>query len=97
LYALRSDARTNTVVVGPRASLARRTIHVAGRLHVSVERADVKLRYRSDPVRTHVEPTAAGFLLELEEPSYGVASGQGAVLYDGDGVVVGAGTIRTAA
>ncbi len=97
LYALRSDARTNIVVVGPRASLARRTIDVAGRLHVSVERADVKLRYRSEPVRTRVEPTAAGFRLELEEPSYGVASGQGAVLYDSDGVVVGAGTIRTAA
>jgi tRNA-specific 2-thiouridylase len=96
LYALRSDASTNTVVVGPRASLARRTIDVAGRLHVPVESADAKLRYRSDPVAARVEPRAGGFRLELEEPSYGVAVGQGAVLYDGDGVVVGAGTIRTA-
>jgi tRNA-specific 2-thiouridylase len=97
LYALRSDARTNTVVVGPRGSLARRTVHVSGRVHVPVERAEAKLRYRSDPVPARVEPTAAGFRLELEEPSYGVASGQGAVLYDSDGVIVGAGTIRTAA
>jgi tRNA-uridine 2-sulfurtransferase len=97
LYALRSDARTNTVVVGPRTSLARRTVDVSGRLHVRVERAEAKLRYRSQPVPARVEPTAAGFRLELEEPCYGVAPGQGAVLYDGDGVVVGAGTIRTGA
>ena len=97
LYALRSDARTNTVVVGPRASLGRRTIHVSGRLHVPVERADVKLRYRSEPVAARVQPRAKGFGLELEEPSYGVAPGQGAVLYDGEGAVVGAGTIRSAA
>ena len=97
LYAVRSNARTNTVVVGPRASLARRTIDVSGRLHVPVECAEAKLRYRSDPVPARVEPTAAGFRLELQEPSYGVAPGQGAVLYDSDGVVVGAGTIRTAA
>ena len=66
-------------------------------LHVPVECAEAKLRYRSDPVPARVEPTAAGFRLELQEPSYGVAPGQGAVLYDSDGVVVGAGTIRTAA
>ena len=96
LYALRSDARTNTVVVGPRTSLARRTIDVSGRLHVAVERAGAKLRYRSEPVPTRVEASPGGFRLDLEEPSYGVAPGQGAVLYDGDGTVVGAGTIRTA-
>jgi tRNA-uridine 2-sulfurtransferase len=95
LYAVRSDARTNTVVVGPRASLARRTIDVSGRLHVAVERADAKLRYRSEPLPARVQPTATGFRLELEQPSYGVAPGQGAVLYDSD-VVVGAGTIRIA-
>ena len=96
LYALRSDARTNTVVVGPRTSLARRTIDVSGRLHVAVERAGAKLRYRSEPVPARVEATPGGFRLDLEEPSYGVAPGQGAVLYDCDGIVVGAGTIRTA-
>jgi tRNA-uridine 2-sulfurtransferase len=96
LYALRSDARTNTVVVGPRTSLARTTVYAAGRLYVPVERADVKLRYRSDPVPARVEPTAGGFRLELDEPSYGVAPGQAAVLYHGD-TVVGAGQIRRSA
>jgi tRNA-specific 2-thiouridylase len=95
LYALRSDARTNTVVVGPRTSLARTTVDAAGRLHVPIERADAKLRYRSEAVPARVEATARGFRLELDEPSYGVAPGQAAVLYDGD-AVVGAGTIRSA-
>ncbi|MFL5969567.1 MAG: tRNA 2-thiouridine(34) synthase MnmA [Gaiellaceae bacterium] len=93
LYTLSSDARTNTVVVGTRASLARTDVDVAGRLYVPVTRADVKLRYRSRPVSARVEATPRGFRLELEEPSYGVAPGQAAVLYEGD-AVVGAGVIR---
>ena len=36
------------------------------------------------PEGVTVEPTARGFRLTLEEPAYGVASGQAAVLYDGD-------------
>ncbi|OLE01396.1 MAG: tRNA 2-thiouridine(34) synthase MnmA [Actinobacteria bacterium 13_1_20CM_4_69_9] len=50
LYALRSDMRTNTVVVGPRLSLARTSVEATGRLYVPVERAEVKLRYRSEAV-----------------------------------------------
>jgi tRNA-uridine 2-sulfurtransferase len=95
LYALRSDARTNTVVVGPRTSLARTTVDAAGRLYVPIERADAKLRYRSEALPARVEASARGFRLELDEPSYGIAPGQAAVLYDGD-AVVGAGTIRSA-
>ena len=93
LYALRSDARTNTVVVGPHSSLGRTTVAARGRLYLPIERADAKLRYRSEAVGAQVEPTADGFRLRLDKPSYGVAPGQGAVLYDGD-VVVGAGVIR---
>jgi tRNA-specific 2-thiouridylase len=93
LYALSSDPRTNSVVVGPRASLARTTIDVAGRLYAPVERGAAKLRYRSEAVPARVEATDAGFRLSLDSPSYGVAPGQGAVVYDGD-VVVGAGKIR---
>jgi tRNA-specific 2-thiouridylase len=93
LYALRSDARTNTVVVGPRESLARTTVDAVGRVYLPVERADVKLRYRSEPVPARVETTADGFRLQLDQPCYGVAPGQAAVLYE-DGVVLGAGQIR---
>lgn len=94
LYALRADTRTNTVVVGPRASLARTTVSASGRLYVPVRRADAKLRYGSPAVAAGVEQGTGGFDLELDEPAYGVASGQAAVLYDGD-VVVGAGLIRS--
>jgi tRNA-uridine 2-sulfurtransferase len=92
LYALRSDARTNTVVVGPRESLARTSVDATGRLYVPVARAAVKLRYRSEVVDAGVERTDSGFRLRLDRPVFGVAAGQAAVLYEDD-VVVGAGRI----
>jgi tRNA-specific 2-thiouridylase len=93
LYALRGDARTNTVVVGPREALARREITVgSGRLFVPVDRVDAKLRYRSPTVSASVSSASRGFRLNLDEPAYGVAAGQAAVLYEGD-AVVGAGLI----
>jgi tRNA-specific 2-thiouridylase len=92
LYALRSEPRTNTVVVGPREALAVREVTARGRLYAPVRRAAAKLRYRSPPLDADVSATPGGFRLRLDRPAYGVASGQAAVLYDGE-VVVGAGTI----
>jgi len=96
LYALGADARTNTVVVGPRASLARTRVSARGRLYVPAARVTAKLRYRSPAVGASVQETAAGFRLLLDEPAYGVARGQAAVLYDDD-VVVGCGLVSSAA
>ena len=84
---------TNTVVVGSLESLARTSLAATGNLYVPVEEVEAKLRYRSEAVPAHVQPTAAGFRLELAQPVYGVAAGQAAVLYE-DGVVVGAGIIE---
>jgi tRNA-specific 2-thiouridylase len=95
-YAIGSDPVTNTVVAGPREALARRTVTASGRLFAAVTRGDVKLRYRSPAVPADVEPVENGFRVVLDEPVYGVASGQTAVLYDGD-VVVGAGRITRCA
>ena len=81
-------------MVGPRAALARDTVSASGRLYVPVERAEVKVRYRSPAVAAGVEPTARGFRLKLDEPVYGVARGQTAVLYE-DGVVVGCGLVSS--
>jgi len=92
LYAVRTNADTNTVVVGPREALATQTVNARGRLYADVRRADAKLRYRSAPLPATVEPRDGGFLLQLDEPAYGVARGQAAVLYD-DGAVVGAGLV----
>ena len=96
VYALRTDPRANAVVVGPRESLGRREIAArAGRLFVPVERVQAKLRYRSPAAAGTVTGGARGFRLTLDEPAYGVAVGQAAVLYEDD-AVVGAGLISAA-
>jgi tRNA-specific 2-thiouridylase len=93
LYVLRTDPGANAVVVGPRESLAIETISARGRLYVRVNRAEVKWRYRSPGVLAAVRGTEQGFELALDTPAYGVATGQTAVLYNDDGVVVGAGLL----
>jgi tRNA-specific 2-thiouridylase len=95
VYALRADTTTNTLTVGPRSALEVREVSVRGRLYLPVERADVKLRYRSDVVPAIVQPTGDGFVLRFEQPAFAVAPGQVAVLYD-DSAIVGAGVIVTA-
>ena len=96
VYAIKTLPQRNAVVVGPRGALARRGVSAEGKLFVEVDRAEVKLRYRSPAVATAVEAAARGFRLRLEEPAYGVAPGQAAVLYE-QGVVVGAGRVTSAA
>ncbi len=95
LYALRTDARTNTVVVGSREALARTSVSARGRLYVSSGRVDAKLRYHSPAVPALVEETARGFRLRLEQPAYAVAPGQLVALYEGD-AVVGSGLVVSA-
>ena len=55
VYALRADTTTNTLTVGPRSALEVREVSVRGRLYLPVERAEAKLRYRSDAVPAVVE------------------------------------------
>ena len=93
LHVLRTEPAQNRVVVGGRDALARRDIRARGRIFCPVGRADAKLRYRSPAVPAGVRTEAGGFRLDLDEPAYGVAPGQAAVLYEDD-AVVGAGTIE---
>ena len=95
LHVLRSEAATNTLVVGPRSALGARRVVARGRTYVPVERAEAKLRYRSPAVAASVQPAEGGFVLELDEPVEAVAPGQVAVLYDEDAVVA-AGVIERA-
>ena len=90
LYVVATDARANTVTVGPRAELARMDVKVGGlRLHRPEEEVDaVKLRYRTKAVGCRVKDGQ----VELAEPFEGVAPGQSAVFLSGD-VVVGCATI----
>ena len=92
VFALRTIPNRNAVVVGPRESLARTLVRADGRLFADADRVDVKLRYRSPAVPGRVRERARGFETVLDEPAYGVAAGQAAVLYDRD-VVVGAGRV----
>jgi tRNA-specific 2-thiouridylase len=95
LYVLRTKARKNLVVAGPEQALARSSVSARGRLYLPLERAQVKLRYRSTATAAEVEPTPSGFRLRLLEPALAVAPGQAAVLYDGE-VVVGFGLVTSA-
>ena len=94
VYALKTIPARNAVVVGPRESLARRTLRADGKLHVDVDRADVKVRYRSQAAPGSIQAVSGGFRVQLDEPAYGVAPGQAAVLYE-RGVVVGAGRVTS--
>ena len=74
--AVRDAARTratNTVVVGPReARWPARTVDARGRLYCPVERADAKLRYRSDAVparRSRRRPRAVSPPARPEPPT----------------------------
>ena len=93
LYVLGTDARTGTVRVGARESLACRRVSCdRGVLHTADLRGDAKLRYRSPAVAAAVTRRGGGFDLELDEPVEGVAPGQLAVIYVAD-AVVGSGII----
>ena len=92
LHVLRTDRADNTVVVGPADALASTRVEAEGRLYTPVERATVKLRYRSAAVPARVRSSNGGFALDLDEPAHAVAPGQVAALYDGD-AVVGAGVV----
>ena len=94
LHVLRTDPRTNRVVVGPREALARFDVRARGDLYCRADRVEAKLRYRSPAIPARVAPIEGGFRLRLDEPAYGVAAGQSAVLYE-DGAVVGAGPLGT--
>ena len=99
LYVLATDARANTVTVGPRRALDTRRVVVRDAvLHRGGAAVDrVRLRYRSRPLACRVDPDLApgehaGLRLDLETPVSGAAPGQLACLMSGD-VVVGHGTI----
>jgi tRNA-specific 2-thiouridylase len=90
LYVVGTDARANTVTVGPREALLTDTVAVRGvRLHRDATAVDrIKLRYRAAPVPGRLE----GDMVVLDAPFSAPAPGQTAVLLAGD-VVVGCATI----
>jgi tRNA-uridine 2-sulfurtransferase len=98
LYVLATDAATNTVTVGTRAELEKRSVRVRDAvLHRDGAAVDaVKLRYRSKALPATVLATGRGRYSELDvelaEAFPGIAPGQTAVLMAGE-TIVGHGTI----
>jgi len=98
LYVLATDAATNTVTVGTRAELEKRSVRVHDAvLHRDAGEVDaVKLRYRSRALPATVSAAGRGrhssLEVELGEAFPGVAPGQTAVLMAGERIV-GHGTI----
>jgi tRNA-specific 2-thiouridylase len=92
LYVLDTDARANTVTVGPKAALAVDRVALRGvRLHRDAEAVDgVRLRYHAAVLPCRLQDDA----VLLSEPFSAPAPGQTAVLLAGD-VVVGSATIRS--
>ncbi|HWT91953.1 MAG TPA: tRNA 2-thiouridine(34) synthase MnmA [Solirubrobacteraceae bacterium] len=91
LFVVATDARANTVTVGPREALAAHRVPVRGiRLHTREDDvARVKLRYKSTPVPCRLR----GGEIELLEPFEGAAPGQTAVFLRADDAVLGTATI----
>ncbi len=95
LYVVRLDARTRSVIVGPREALAQtqmplqRVNWLAGALPDEPVEVSVKLRSASAlaPATLTLGPEGASVL--LHRPEYGVAPGQACVFYRGDRVLGG--------
>jgi tRNA-specific 2-thiouridylase len=92
LYVLETDARANTVTVGPKDALAVDRVPLRGlRLHRDAEAVDgVRLRYHAAVLPCRLRDGVA----VLAEPFSAPAPGQTAVLLAGD-VVIGSATIGT--
>ena len=96
---LGTDARANTVTVGPRDALATSSVDLRdATLHREGAQVDrVRLRYRSRPLSCRIDPAVvagrhARLAIELLEPVDGAAPGQSACLMSGE-LIVGQGTI----
>ncbi len=97
LYVVAIEAEAKRVVVGPKSALARDRVFVkelnwlAGALPGPEGRAClVKLRSAQKPAAARVFADGQGqAVIALEEPQYGIAPGQAAVLYDGSRVLGG--------
>jgi tRNA-specific 2-thiouridylase len=96
-YVLEVDAATNRVVVGPGELLARRGLRadrvrwVAGRRPAKGPfEAEVRLRYRGEPVPAVLRADDALLHVEFRTPQRGVAPGQSVVAYRGEELLGGA-------
>ena len=106
LYVVGIDADSNTVVVGPQMALACREVHLHRVNWINGQPEDgtrVLARLRNTALaasaRIHSQlPEKAPAIITLDEPQFGIAVGQAAVLYHGDDadILLGGGWISKA-
>ncbi len=99
LYVLRLEPETRRVVVGPREALACERVRVEELNWLDAEAlagetgegraVTVKLRSTQEPAPARIVADRAGAKILLDEPQYGIAPGQAAVVYDGTRVLGG--------
>ncbi|TLD80674.1 tRNA 2-thiouridine(34) synthase MnmA [Helicobacter sp. MIT 11-5569] len=99
-YVLKINPQNNTIVVGDKESLATKEVRAAN-FSLSKEyfkgdnplECEVKIRYKSHKAKAKIklieEEKKEVIVAHLEEPVYGVASGQALVLYEGSKVLGG--------
>lgn len=95
-YVVAINAQKNEIIVGDKADLLKREI-VAKSLtpcDLSEGEYDIKIRYRSQAVKAHLRFSGNMIYATLLEPVYGVANGQGLVIYKDD-IVLGGGFIES--
>ena len=96
LYVTEVRPQSRQVVVGLREDLEVREVRVGSTnwFLSPEETASVQVRYNSPPVPCELEDSPDGWVARLAEPVAGVAPGQSAVFYTGDGQrVVGGGVV----
>ncbi len=93
LFVVRIDAKTNQVIVGPRAALQRSKIWLtdinwigAGDFGADLDGQAVKIKVRSTrpPVPATFRLTGEDIMIELGEPDEGISPGQACVFYAPD-------------
>jgi len=100
-FVLSIEPVSNVVTVGPRELLAVQRLDVdvaagsADQAWPASQELLVQWRAHGSAVAARVVRTVDGTSVELEEPAYGIATGQELVMYDGDRVV-GSARIRAA-
>ncbi|MFN3943506.1 MAG: tRNA 2-thiouridine(34) synthase MnmA [Allosphingosinicella sp.] len=88
LYVVRIEPEARRVVVGPKRALAVRAAHLSGVNWLGEDQREglsVKVRSMARPAPARFD----GGTISFEQPEFGVAPGQAAVLYDGDRVLGG--------
>lgn len=96
-YVIKIDSKNNEIIVGNKEDLSQNkfeTTNFNAFVNLKEFTAGVKIRYRSPKINGNVKMAQNGAMIKLDEPAYGIASGQLAVFYDDKDRVLGSGFIK---